>query len=511
MFEKMSRALAEIGNRIEVNVPLEGDSEGYLDKECPAETCRFGFKVHGDDWNARVRPEAVHCPMCRHQAPKGEWHTQAQVEAATRYAFSYAKGRMQRALRGEMGPSSSPLLPVSASEPMRLRASCEACGCRYSYIGSAFFCPACGHNSAVATFARSMENARRAASIRGQLAGVLDADDAENAARLLREKAMADIVMSMQRLAERVWDDLPEPKPTPRRNVFQRLDDAGALWLGATGAGFDSILPVADLARMRLYYQRRHLLAHCEGMVDADYLTRSGDAAFTLGQRITVDKASLLDFASLAERLGSGIARFLKAPPAAVATAAPPHVAVVAMPPVVKRPRNRAGLSSDAEMVAKMFVEGSREGRLMDPQVQPDALSKATGMSDEDLVEAVDELERAGLVTLHHSLGESRLGFRVATPTQSMFEVFDPVFGIGDPLADAKAIGQLLLDVERGAGADSLAERLTWPPRRLNPAMSVLACRDLAYGSQAMHQTWAHAWLRARPGLRRFVQGRDAG
>lgn len=509
MFEKMSRALAEIGNRIEVNVPLEGDSEGYLDKECPAETCQFGFKVHGDDWNALVRPEAVHCPMCRHQAPKAEWHTQAQVEAATRYAFSCAKGRMQRALRGEMGPSGSPLLPVSASEPMRLRASCEACGCRYSYIGSAFFCPACGHNSAVATFVRSMENARRAASIRGQLAGVLDADDAENAARLLREKAMADIVMSMQRLAERVWDDLPEPKPTPKRNVFQRLDDAGALWLGATGAGFDSILPMADIARMKLYYQRRHLLAHCEGMVDADYLTRSGDTAFTLGQRITVDEASLLDFASLAERLGSGIARSLKNYPAA-AVLAPPHAAIVATAPTIIRPQNRAGLSCDAETVAKVFVEWSREGRRMDPQVQPDALAKATGMSDEDLVGAVDELERVGFVALRRSLRENRLGFHAATPTQSMFEVFDPVFGIGDPLADAKAVGQLLLDAPGGLGADGIAERLGWAPRRLNPAMSALTCRDYAGGSQAMHQTWAHAWLRARPGLRRFVQGQDA-
>ena len=29
---------------------------------------------------------------------------------------------------------------------MRLRAVCETCGCRYSYVGAAYFCPACGAN-----------------------------------------------------------------------------------------------------------------------------------------------------------------------------------------------------------------------------------------------------------------------------------------------------------------------------------------------------------------------------
>jgi len=48
------------------------------------------------------------------------------------------------------------MLPIPASEAMQLKIQCKKCEARYSVIGSAFFCPACGHNSAEETFDNSM-------------------------------------------------------------------------------------------------------------------------------------------------------------------------------------------------------------------------------------------------------------------------------------------------------------------------------------------------------------------
>ena len=540
MFENMLRELAGMGDEVTVQVPVSHDAEGYLDRECPAETCLFAFKVFGDDWSNLVRDEAVHCPMCRHEAPSDQWLTRAQVQEAQEFAFSHVKARLGDAMRMDarqqnasqrpgsflnitmdvQGPPPDPMDPLSSTEPMRLRAACEACACRYSYIGSAFFCPACGHNSAAGTFGQSLGNARQAASIRERLAPALAPDDAENAARLLREKAAADIVMSVQRLAERVWEQLPAPKPAVKDNVFQRVDDASALWSAAVGRGFDSFLPPPDLARLKVHYQRRHLLSHREGIVDAKYLAKSGDTAFTIGQRITVDAAALLDFVDLAVRLGNGLMESLPAQPHGTAAEALPSAPTQAASAVAgpscpgaetPRPLNRRGLSAHADAVAELLVSSSRHGQDMDPQLSPEEAFASTGLPVDDIVEAADELERAGLVRLHRFADSNPFRFYTATPLGGLFEVYDPVFGIGDPLADAKVVGQLLFVTDgRSAAPEDLAERLGWAPRRMNPAVWSLTCRGLADGSNTMGSGFDCVWLSARPGLRRFLAGSPA-
>jgi hypothetical protein len=55
-------------------------------------------------------------------------------------------------MRLDVKASAPVLIPIASTEPMRLRSQCETCGCRYSYIGAAFFCPSCGSNSAIETF-----------------------------------------------------------------------------------------------------------------------------------------------------------------------------------------------------------------------------------------------------------------------------------------------------------------------------------------------------------------------
>ncbi|SDD49243.1 hypothetical protein [Belnapia rosea] len=524
VFEKLMRELQSMQGQVEVAVPLEADAEGFLDRECPAEQCLFTFKVHGDDWNSLVKEGEVFCPMCRHTAPRGSWHTQAQVKAGQEYAVNQFKGRLSRAVRADSrswnarqrpgglvsitsevkGPPDPEMVPVQATEPFRLRDTCEACGCRYSFVGSAFFCPACGHNSVSRTFGHTLDNARRAATMRTQWRERMPPDEAEVDARLLREKAVSDIVTSVQRLAERVWEAMPGTTPPPR-NLFQRLDDASALWRHQTGKGFEDILTPAYFARLKLHYQRRHLLAHCEGVVDADYVRRSSDTSLALGQRIVVDEASVLEFADLAERLGTGLLAFLPAPSRAVL---PPLTAPAPVPvPAPSRARNRRGLSMEAECVARSLILGSETGREMDPQLSPDELRQGTSLPDDDLVDAVDELERSGLVRLHKCIPMDVLGFHVLTPEAGLFEVFDPIFEVGNPLDDARTVAASLLAADDGAVVSKLAGSLGWTPRRMNPALSVLANRDLVMESKELDPEWVTPWVRAKPGLRRFARG----
>ena len=192
-------------------------------------------------------------------------------------------------------------VPVAAAEPMRLRTKCESCGCRYSYVGAAYFCPSCGKNSATHTFAQTLNTIRTAARLGATLRETLGPDEAEVMIRSLLEKAMQDTVMSFQRLAEQLYDQRGN---TARRNAFQNLEAGSALWEAEIGAGYAHILDAAAINSLGIYFQQRHFLAHQQGIVDTDYVIRSTDTTYAVGQRLVIRETAVLEFADLVEKLG---------------------------------------------------------------------------------------------------------------------------------------------------------------------------------------------------------------
>jgi hypothetical protein len=325
MFNNLQRHLRTLQNLKEIAVPLETDAEGYADKECPAELCLFGFKVHADDWKGIVESDEVFCPSCRHAGPARNWFTRKQVEGAHKYARGKLANGLNSAMRADAAASKrsrrrgsfisitldvkggrdAVLLPVAAAEPMRLRTVCENCGCRYSYVGAAYFCPSCGQNSASHTFFQTLASTKKAAGLGPILRQSLDVDDAEVMIRTLLEKAIQDTVMSFQRLSEQLYERRAG-KNAPR-NAFQNLDIGSELWKAELGVSYSQLIEPGALDRLRVFYQQRHLLAHQQGVVDADYVSRSGDASYSVGQRLVIREPAVLEFADLVERLGKAI------------------------------------------------------------------------------------------------------------------------------------------------------------------------------------------------------------
>ena len=76
------------------------------------------------------------------------------------------------------------IAPVSAAEPMRFQITCSACACRYAVIGSAFFCPNCGHNDAERMFHQSISRIQKTLDALPELLpAIADRDTAENMRR----------------------------------------------------------------------------------------------------------------------------------------------------------------------------------------------------------------------------------------------------------------------------------------------------------------------------------------
>ena len=63
------------------------------------------------------------------------------------------------------------------------------------------------------------------------------------------------------------------------------------------------MLTPPEFSDLERYFQQRHLLAHCEGIVDQSYIDRSGDRQYSVGQRLIVRKDSVQSLATLVDKL----------------------------------------------------------------------------------------------------------------------------------------------------------------------------------------------------------------
>ena len=57
---------------------------------------------------------------------------------------------------------------------------------------------------------------------------------------------------------------------------------------------------------MKVYYQRRHLLIHTNGIVDEEYLNKTNDSNYKVGERIVFDQKSALEFTNIIKKVGEG-------------------------------------------------------------------------------------------------------------------------------------------------------------------------------------------------------------
>lgn len=327
MFEETKRALRRLEGQTTVSVPIGDDEEGYFDRECPSEECLFQFKVLSEDWKEKVRDEEVFCPNCGHTAPSGSWWTQEQVAHAREVALAQVKGAISGALKRDaaswnrrqprnsfismtMKVDSKPQqvpLPPAAAEPMRLKITCPACACRYAVVGAAYFCPACGHNAADQQFELTMAGIRQSlGAIEVVRAAIADRDTAESTVRLLIENGLQNAVTAFQRCAEAIYAGIPSA-PKARRNAFQNLTEGDALWKAATDRTYGDYLSQDALDTLRRAFQQRHLLAHTQGIVDQDYITKSGDTRYRPGQRIVVRVDTVQEAVGHIEKLVSGM------------------------------------------------------------------------------------------------------------------------------------------------------------------------------------------------------------
>lgn len=160
----------------------------------------------------------------------------------------------------------------------------------------------------------------------------------------------------------------------------------------------------------------------------------------------------------------------------------------------------QTGYSAAATAIAKVFVEDSSRGRSHDPQVRLEVLTKRTGLSEEDVVDAMHEL--TSFAVLHR--GET------TWPKDELFSEFDKHWMPWNPAKDALQLASDMVNVEGfPTSAEDIAARYAWYARRLNPAITYLASRDAVRTSEALGVEWVSVRVQKTDATRRFVKSRN--
>lgn len=326
MFEKLLNELNKL-NGMKVSIPIETDEEGFMDKECPDNECKFQFKVHEDDWKNIFQDEAVYCPMCGKESTSDNFWTTEQMQNAEKQIDQLVESKIHKAMKEDANAfnRSQPrggfltmsmsvkgfayekiILPIPSREIFEKKITCEKCNSRYSVIGSAFFCPSCGYNSVEKTFSNTLTKIETSIThiptIRAAL-NKISKDQAEITCQTIVEKGLLDCVVAFQRFCDLMYGKHPNARSKISPNSFQNLDTGGALWLEVFKESYVDWLSETKYKRLNILFQRRHLLQHTEGIIDQKYIDKSGDTKYTIGQRVIINEPDVMELAGYIKAL----------------------------------------------------------------------------------------------------------------------------------------------------------------------------------------------------------------
>ena len=314
---------------MEIPITFKSDEKGYYDRECPNNNCLYTFKIHMEDWKEKVSDEEVHCPMCGHIDTSDKWWTQQQLKdmrkIASNWAMSYVQGELNKSLKKlersthgnkfisiKYTPGRSITFinnPLGQSSEWEREIQCPECSTRYSVIGSAYFCPCCGYNGIEEAFEESLDSIEKMIEsipeMENFLTQSIGKDKANTMCRTMLEGSLGDVVSTFQKFAERRYRALSS-KAT-RSNDFQIVEKGSRLFKDVTGKGYEEWLSEGELIYMNLMFQRRHIMEHNAGLVDDQYIKKSGDATYAVGQRLVIHSNDAHRLIRIIKNLGIGL------------------------------------------------------------------------------------------------------------------------------------------------------------------------------------------------------------
>lgn len=402
--------------------------------------------MHPDDRKAALK-------MVEHAA------LQDMQDAFSHMLAGVAKG--SKSLTYKPGPKRNRPRPRFGRRDLMRLLVCDCCGRDYGVFAIALFCPDCGAPNLALHFSREAELVYQQV----ELAEISGQDRQELAYRLLGN-AHEDVLTAFEATMKVAYaykiQNRPAGSPAvkPVGNDFQNIERGRKRFEEFSFDPFAE-LDAAELSALSLNIQKRHLIGHNLGVVDAKFAEQAQEAK--LGETVSLVATDIRTFAAMCRRVVGRLDDLLAgqelAPPSEqteTVSASAPAAAI-------------GDLTPEGTAVGKWICANSTTGlpELVDEQALIDAFPS---MSEDQLAEAAADLAEDGYVTLTHLISARLPRVHVV---EELFLTFDEHCLGHDPVADALTLIPLVLSKESVSLPELHAES-GLSLRRFNPAIGLI-------------------------------------
>ena len=288
---------------------VQSDEQGMWGRNCPA--CERYFRT------THVFHTSV-CPYCAKAAPSLSFISKAQRRyiAASYDAFGRAIVTGQNTSLDLADVTDATPAWHYAEEKQQTHFKCQTddSGVETDILGIYGYCPRCGRTNARPAFNDAL--ARMLARWDQTDKNVSDRDARGEVWEDLTTKSVTEFETLAKHLRRRL---LTFPMTRSRRRQLEELnfqsplqaDEALRQWfdIGVVAWGGNAKIPPRAVKQLELPFitkmlQRRHILIHNGGVVDADYLKLSGDTQSRLDERIRVSSRDARHFVEVVSEMG---------------------------------------------------------------------------------------------------------------------------------------------------------------------------------------------------------------
>jgi hypothetical protein len=522
------------GNRMQLSIPVPRTASGRVYRFSPNEEAYPRHFLLGnaerpavvsDEMKARMKQEPGQprtvCPYSGLIADDDQFvhpdDRAAAIETVRHAALADVQAQFSKMLEG-LGSSSGGMIKITTSssppppkprfyrEDLLRELACDTCGRDYGVFAIALFCPDCGAPNIRLHFLREVS----LVDAQVELADGLDPNMRELAYRLLGN-AHEDVLTGLEATLKTVYlfgkrQAAPTEPPPKVGNDFQNVE-RGQRRFAELGIDPYGGLTDDELAVLEVNIQKRHVIGHNLGIVDARFAERASDAR--LGETVHLVAEDIRDFATLALTVVSALDGWLAGQALPIREREKPEIEEddPTLTEVERRARE-LGISPLSYRLGAWLSESSADG-LEHPSQSEEMSAAFAEIPDPDLREAIGELEADGYIKTWRSI--SREGVPPVIRRQQLFLTFDPLVGEFDPTLDAVELAEVAREEEKGISAEELHAKTGWSLRRFNPALSrmlrEIEDRHVSKTGDATYPT-RHFFIDAgdRVSLKRFVE-----
>jgi Zn ribbon nucleic-acid-binding protein len=311
-------------NLIEISVPLVLDSAGYLGRECPQEGCKKYFKVLPG--TGLQGTNHCICPYCGHNDINEKFFTEDQIKRFESAAWNVAQDiilqefkKMEFDIKPRGGFGIGMSMRIEEKEPIPLHVysekdletyiTCGNCTLKYAVYGVFACCPDCGEPNTLQIFHENIKVIHKAI----ENSKSVDPELAQN----MIENAFEDCVSTFDGFGRELCNLHRAKSKIPERLNklnFQNLDRAKENFKNQFDIDLNQGLNGEEWCLVNTGFLKRHLLAHKFGIIDEDYIRRSGDAQAVLGRKISVTSDDILTLIPIIEKLAGYMVESLNSP-----------------------------------------------------------------------------------------------------------------------------------------------------------------------------------------------------